>query len=62
MVVNGKHYRTVWMEDASVCLIEQNLLPFEFRIFRADNYRDTCMAISTMIFASKSGFGVGASP
>jgi len=44
MNVEGRDYRTVWMEGDTVCLIEQNLLPFEFNIFRAANYRDTCVA------------------
>jgi len=60
MKVNGKDYRTVWMEGDTVCLIEQNLLPFEFKIFRAENYRDTCMAISTMITRGAGAIGATA--
>ena len=44
MKVNGRDYRTVWMQGNTVCLIEQNLLPFEFKIFHAENYRQTCPA------------------
>ena len=57
MRVKGSDYRTVWMEEATVCLIEQNLLPFEFRIYRAEHYRDTCMAISTMIVRGAGAIG-----
>ncbi len=60
MKVDGKHYRTVWMEGSTVCLIEQNLLPFEFRIFRAASHRDTCNAISTMIVKSAGAIGATA--
>ena len=60
MKVEGRDYRTVWMEGDTVCLIEQNLLPFEFRIFRARNYRDTCMAIATMIVRGAGAIGAAA--
>ena len=60
MKVDGKQYRTVWMEGSTVCLIEQNLLPFEFKIFRAETYRDTCRAISTMIVRGAGAIGATA--
>ena len=60
MKVNGKNYRTVWMEGHTICLIEQNLLPFEFRIFRAESYRDSCMVISTMIVRGAGAIGATA--
>ena len=60
MKVDGRDYRTVWMEGNTVCLIEQNLLPFEFKIFRAESYRDTCMVISTMIVRGAGAIGATA--
>ncbi len=60
MKVDGKDYRTVWMQGNTVCLIEQNLLPFEFKIFRSENYRDTCMVISTMIVRGAGAIGATA--
>jgi len=60
MKVDGRHYRTVWMEGNTVCLIEQNLLPFEFKIFSAAHYRDTCMAISSMIVRGAGAIGATA--
>jgi len=36
------------MEDSSVFFIEQNLLPFEFRIGQSLNFRQSCHAIRTM--------------
>ena len=60
MKVDGKAYRTVWMQDNAVCLIEQNRLPFEFSIFTAATYRDTCAAISTMIVRGAGAIGATA--
>lgn len=57
MRVNGKNYRTIWMEGSSVFMIEQNLLPFEFRIFRSDNYRDTSEAIRNMTVRGAGAIG-----
>ncbi|MBM3435279.1 MAG: S-methyl-5-thioribose-1-phosphate isomerase [Bacteroidetes bacterium] len=60
MRVNGKHYRTVWMQGSSVFMIDQNLLPFEFRIYEAKNYRDSCNAIRTMITRGAGAIGATA--
>ena len=60
MKVAGKNYRTVWMEGNTVYLIEQNLLPFEFKLFKAKNHSDTCMAISTMIVRGAGAIGATA--
>ena len=48
MKVGGKNYRTVWMEDSSVFFIEQNLLPFEFRIQQSVSFSQSCHAIRSM--------------
>lgn len=60
MKVNGKDYRTVWMEGSSVFLIEQNLLPFDFRIYRAKSYPETCQAIKTMNVRGAGAIGEAA--
>lgn len=60
MNVNGKHYRAIWLEGQTVCMIEQNLLPFDFRIFRAETLDDTCMAIRTMITRGAGSIGAAA--
>lgn len=57
MRVNNKHYRTIWMEGFSVYMIEQNLLPFEFKIFRSDDYRHTIQAISNMTVRGAGAIG-----
>src|SRR5271157_5977100 len=48
MEVDGRQYRTVWMEGSTIFLIDQNLLPFEFRILELKTYRECCHAISLM--------------
>ena len=60
MNVNGIHYRAIWMEGSTVCMIEQNLLPFSFKIFRAETLDDTCMAIRTMITRGAGSIGAAA--
>jgi len=60
MRVGGRDYRTVWMEGGTVFLIEQNLLPFEFKIVKAANYRETCKAISTMVVRGAGAIGATA--
>lgn len=60
MLVNGKHFRTVWMQDSTVKLIEQNLLPFEFSIHDAKTHKDTAHAIKTMIVRGAGAIGATA--
>ncbi len=60
MQVNGKDYRTVWMHQRSVFMIEQNLLPFEFKIFESKNYQQTCNAIRTMLVRGAGAIGAAA--
>ena len=60
MKVDGKEYRTVWMEGSSVFMIEQNLLPFEFRIVECRNFQETCHAIRTMTVRGAGAIGAAA--
>lgn len=60
MNVQGQHYRTVWLENTTVKLIEQNLLPFEFNIHNCPTYADTCVAIKTMIVRGAGAIGATA--
>lgn len=62
MIVSGKHYRTIWMDDESgvVSMINQNELPFAFKIYEAKTYRDTCHAIITMITRGAGAIGAAA--
>lgn len=60
MRVEGKHYRTVWMEGSVVFMIDQTLLPFEFSIYKAESYQASCTAIKTMITRGAGAIGATA--
>ncbi|MBK7029848.1 MAG: S-methyl-5-thioribose-1-phosphate isomerase [Bacteroidales bacterium] len=48
------------MQGKSVFMIDQNALPFEFRIYEAKDYRDTCHAIRSMITRGAGAIGAAA--
>lgn len=60
MRVGRKEYRTVWMEGSTVFLIEQNLLPFKFEIFKSKSYQETCLAIKNMLVRGAGAIGAAA--
>lgn len=51
MLVEGKPYRTVWMEpdDTSVGIIDQRKLPFAFETVTLKTTEDACFAIKEML-------------
>ncbi len=51
MKVNGQHYRSIWLEDgsSSVFVIDQTLLPFEFRVRQLSTTAQAIDAIATMV-------------
>ncbi len=57
MLVDGTHYRTVWMDGSTVKLIDQPRLPHEFRIVDMATHRDTARAITTMIVRGAGAIG-----
>lgn len=48
------------MENGSVFMIEQNLLPFEFRIIECRDYIETCSAIKDMVIRGAGAIGAAA--
>ncbi len=60
MLVGDKSYQTVWIEGSSVMMIDQNLLPFEFKIHECPTYWDTCMAITDMVVRGAGAIGAAA--
>ncbi len=60
MKVNGKDYRTVWIEDGIVKLINQPLLPDKFEIYSCENYKQTAKAIKTMVVRGAGAIGATA--
>ena len=57
MIVNGKHYRTVWMEGAVVRIINQPLLPHYFKICDLATYLETAAAIRDMTVRGAGAIG-----
>ncbi len=60
MLVGNKEYKTVWMEGTSVFMIQQNLLPFEFKVHECKTYWDTCIAITDMVVRGAGAIGAAA--
>ena len=60
MKINNKGYRTVWMENSDVKLINQTLLPYKFEIYTSRNHKETAAAIKTMIVRGAGAIGATA--
>jgi len=60
MKVNNKLYRTVWMTGSSVYMIDQNLLPFSFKIKKCRDVLETCNAIKDMTVRGAGAIGAAA--
>ena len=57
MKVQGKDYRTIWMEGSVVRTINQPLLPHRFEIVSLRTHRDTAEAIRTMVLRGAGAIG-----
>lgn len=57
MLVNNQNYRTVWMLDSSVYMINQQLLPHTFEIYGSKNHLQTAEAIRTMVVRGAPAIG-----
>jgi S-methyl-5-thioribose-1-phosphate isomerase len=57
MRVEGKQYRTVWMEKNRVMMINQPLLPHTFAITELENHVATAQAIQTMVVRGAGAIG-----
>ena len=60
MLVNGKHYRTVWMEGGVVRMIHQPFIPHQFQITDLNTHHDTARSIKTMIVRGAGAIGATA--
>jgi S-methyl-5-thioribose-1-phosphate isomerase len=60
MQVNGQAYRTVWLEGATVRMINQSLIPHQFEIVSLPTHRDTAVAIKTMVVRGAGAIGAAA--
>ena len=57
MRVGNKEYRTVWMENGVVKLINQPLLPHKFEVVDCKNYKETAKAIKDMTIRGAGAIG-----
>ena len=48
MKVSGSNYKSIWREDDSIFIIDQTLLPSEFRILELNTFDKFCEAIVSM--------------
>jgi len=55
-----KEFRTVWMENNIVKMIDQTKLPYKFEIFTSNDYIETAKAIKNMIVRGAPAIGVTA--
>jgi S-methyl-5-thioribose-1-phosphate isomerase len=55
-----RDYKTVWMQDSKVYLIEQRKLPHTFEIFESDKFWQTTAAIKDMIVRGAPAIGATA--
>ncbi len=60
MRVHDQDYRTLWMEGQTVFMIDQNELPFHFKISKFDDYQSICKAIIDMTVRGAGAIGVAA--
>lgn len=60
MQVNGQHYRSVWREGAIVRMIDQRLLPHEFRLLDCATVQATAEAIRVMAVRGAGAIGTAA--
>lgn len=60
MRVHGTPYRTVWMEGGAVRMIDQNRLPFGFRVVECPDHRATAEAIRDMTVRGAPAIGAAA--
>lgn len=65
MLVNGKHYRTIWPDESgtTVSIIDQTKLPYSFEFATLKTLNDACHAISSMqvrgapLIGATAGYG-----
>ncbi len=59
MIVNGQHYRTLWIDSSSatVSLINQNRLPFKFEVIKSYTWQESCEAITAMAVRGAGALG-----
>ena len=57
MLINGKEYRSLWLVNYDLHIIDQTKLPFEFSILVAHTYKETIEAIKKMVVRGAPAIG-----
>ena len=57
MRVNGVPHRTVWLEGSTVRMIDQTLIPLEFKLVDLPTVEDTAWSIKTMVVRGAGAIG-----
>ncbi|MBN2518860.1 MAG: S-methyl-5-thioribose-1-phosphate isomerase, partial [Candidatus Altiarchaeota archaeon] len=52
-----KDYRSIWMEDGIIRMIDQTLVPYEFKIHDCGDYQKVAEAIKTMVIRGAPAIG-----
>lgn len=60
MKIQGKDYRSVWMEGEKVVMVDQRMLPHKFELFTCETYEDTARAIKDMVIRGAPAIGAAA--
>jgi len=60
MLVEGRNYRTVWIEGQSVKMINQPMLPHKFEIVEFKDHKATAEAIKNMVVRGAGAIGATA--
>ena len=60
MNVNGQPFRTVWMDGATVRMINQPLLPYRFELVALPTVADTAASIRDMVVRGAGAIGATA--
>ena len=60
MRIHGRHYRTIWVEQETVVVIDQTRLPHEFTTCTLTSLDETCHAIKSMIVRGAPLIGITA--
>ncbi|MDY0103310.1 MAG: S-methyl-5-thioribose-1-phosphate isomerase [Lentimicrobium sp.] len=60
MKVGNTHYKTLWMDGSVVYMIDQTLLPFQFKIVACKTSDETCKAIKNMTVRGAGAIGAAA--
>jgi S-methyl-5-thioribose-1-phosphate isomerase len=60
MKIEGRSYRSVWMDGHSIHFIDQRKLPYRFEIFTANNIDDVAYAIKEMVVRGAPAIGAAA--